>query len=757
MFKNYILPILKIVGLLILQFIFQAVICLCVGVSVYRSSALIQCGSMLISTVLVMLLFFKFDKTHFHEVGVKINASFFRYLIFSTLGVCAVYMLMITIFNFAGLVVVRNMFDTSILQHNFHTLIGLFLEILSFALIFYGYIYSYLNRKNYSKLAIGLVIGIISSFIIQIYNIGQSIPIYLAFFYIIMGVIFTAFRYETDSIWPVFLLWYFWESSSYVFNVDSNGSNLITGGTIGLKYGLGLNFVLILILIAMIVRKYAEGMFFNDIKKKRNLIVSIFIIVFGIASIYKSAQVWQVTHIDSNSAAMNKINKLNNINSYKMNLSFNPDKKLVYGKQIVNYINKSSNDLNEIYFHIYPNAFKKYDGNIKINDVKIDGKSAEYHIEGADKTLLRVQLKSKLLPNKDIKIAMNYSVKIPSTKDRFGYGNGIYAVGNFFPIAAVYKDAKWDKHLYDEKGDAFYSEVSNFDVNITAPKDYLIASSGVLDNKRSIQNSKTDWIIKGWNIRDFAFVTSDLFCQKKARVDGIMVKSYGIDAARTEKALEIGVKAMKYFNKSYGKYPYQTVSIAEAGMAPGVGGMEYPNLVMIGSDEYDNPSGLEYIVYNKSFSIKDEFYECIIHELAHQWWYALLGNDEYREAWIDEPMAQYSTLQYIRDTYGRKYYNTQFKIWNMYTKKIKNQNMVRPLNKFNDNEYEVLLYEKGPLMWKSLNDQVGDKKFTEFQRKLFETYKYKVADTNGVIDTASKVFNRDMSGFFDEWLRGEYK
>lgn len=754
MFKNYILPMFKMVGLFILQFIFQIIICLCVGYSVYSSSALIQTGSMLISTVLVILIFFKFDKMHLSDIGININTSFLKYLVFSLLGVYAVFMLMITIFNFAGLVVVRNIIDISMMKHNFHSLIVLFIEILAFTLIFYGYIYSYLHRKNYSKLAIGLVIGIISTFIIQLYNIGHTVPIYLTFFYIIMGIIFTAFRYETDSIWPVFLLWYFWESSSYVFNVDSNGSNLITGGTTGLKYGLGLNFVLILILIVMIVRKYAEEMFFNGIKKKRNLIVSILIIVLGITSIYKSAQVWHVNHIDSNSTAMNKINKINNINSYKMNLVFNPDKKLVYGTQIIKYINKSRNNLNEVYFHIYPNAFKKYDGNIKINDVKIDGNRAEYNIEGADKTLLGVQLKSKLPPNKYIKITMNYSVKIPNTKDRFGYGNGIYATGNFFPIAAVYKDGKWDKHLYDEKGDAFYSEVSNFDVSITAPKDYLIASSGLLDKKRNIHNSKTNWIIKGWNIRDFAFVASDLFCMKEAKVDGIMVKSYGIDAARTEKALEIGVNAMKYFDRNYGKYPYQSVSIAEAGMAPGVGGMEYPNLVMIGSNEYDNPSTLEYLVYNKSFSVKDEFYECIIHELAHQWWYALLGNDEYREAWIDEPMAQYSTLQYIRDTYGSKYYDSQFKIWSKNSARIKNQNMLRPLNQFDDNEYNVLLYEKGPLMWKILNNQVGNKKFADFQRVLFETYKYKVADTQDVIDTASKVFKKDMSGFFDQWLQG---
>ncbi|MEU9289962.1 M1 family aminopeptidase, partial [Streptomyces sp. NPDC048275] len=81
------------------------------------------------------------------------------------------------------------------------------------------------------------------------------------------------------------------------------------------------------------------------------------------------------------------------------------------------------------------------------------------------------------------------------------------------------------------------------------------------------------------------------------------------------------VRAIDDLGKRFGRYPYGEVDAVISDRFAPIGSMEFPGLVLVALDE--TGSGM-------------------IHELAHQWWYGIVGNDEYASPWLDESFATYS-------------------------------------------------------------------------------------------------------------------
>ena len=169
------------------------------------------------------------------------------------------------------------------------------------------------------------------------------------------------------------------------------------------------------------------------------------------------------------------------------------------------------------------------------------------------------------------------------------------------------------------------------------PENIVVASTGLIKSDRHKGNNDV-MSINASNVRDFAFVLSPKFKVAEEDVDGIKVMSYYFDEDVGTRALKYAKDAVKFYNSYIGKYPYKQYSVVESDFY--MGGMEYPNLVMISKDLYskNNIFNLEYV---------------IAHETAHQWWYGVVGNNEVKEAWLDEGLTEYMTIMYIEKYYGK--------------------------------------------------------------------------------------------------------
>ena len=176
--------------------------------------------------------------------------------------------------------------------------------------------------------------------------------------------------------------------------------------------------------------------------------------------------------------------------------------------------------------------------------------------------------------------------------------------------------------------------------------------------------------------------------------------------------------------------------------------MEYPNLVMIGEEFYGPGDFLEYV---------------IVHETAHQWWYGLVGNNQVVEAWLDEALAEYSTILYYENIYGKKIGKSVYEtaILNPY-KLYEAENIPKPilrhLSQFSDwRDYSGTVYYKGAIMLKYLEGRMGKAKLREALCYYFEENLYKNTSTVDFIEAINHVTGVDWTDYIYRWLKGSEK
>lgn len=459
-----------------------------------------------------------------------------------------------------------------------------------------------------------------------------------------------------------------------------------------------------------------------------------------------------------------------NVNEYSMNINLDCINKELSCKQEVKYINNTGTTLENIKFHIYPNNFAKsavnkpvsslYEsaaypngisyGTFTLNNLTINGNTVEYALEGTDKDILCVYLEKTLKNMDSTCIFIDYSLTLPNINHRYGFGSNTINLGNFYPIACVYENGNFIEDRYTTNGDPFYSDMANYNVVINYNTNYTLATSGEQIETKQEHNIKTT-TIKAEAMRDFALVLSDKFNVKEQMVDSTKVLYYYYSDSEPDKSLQASIDSLNTFNNMIGKYEYPTLSVCETNFV--YGGMEYPSLVMI-SDNLDSHEDYTYT---------------IIHEIGHQWFYAMVGNNQFNHGWLDEGLTEYITACFYEQNpnYNKnitdiinnaeKSYMLFVEVYGAVLGEV-DTSMNRKLNEFKtDPEYTYLTYVKGMLMFSNLRSVVGRDKFFKALQAYFNEYKGKIATPEGLISTFEKVTHAKLQGFFDSYLSGKVK
>lgn len=462
--------------------------------------------------------------------------------------------------------------------------------------------------------------------------------------------------------------------------------------------------------------------------------------------------------------SLNGINE-SKLNNYKIEVDLNTDDMSYTGKQNISYVNNTDIDLEEVYFHLYPNAFRTLEdapvlfntgeniealsyipGNIEIQEVSSKKENLEWNIEGDKDTILHIRLKEPIEKGESIELYLGYKVKLPTTKDRFGYHDKGINFGNWYPIACVYDKNGWNLDPYYKVGDPFYSETSNYQVSITTPKEIIVASSGNIVSEE-VKGDRKTYNIEGELLRDFAWVASKEFTVKEKIVDDIVIKLYSIndDLDLINRALDMGEKSIKTFNNIFGKYPYGQYSIV---ITEFPSGMEYPSIVFISN------------AFSEKY-LEDTLEIVIVHETAHQWWYGLVGNDQIDEAWLDEGLATYSEVIYINEVYGKKvgknYYNQNIGLGYEYAVKYLGEKEVvnKTLSEFAGwDDYGLLVYTRGAMFIDRINEEFGEEVLFKILNSYYEKYKFHIATTEDFIKICEEVTNTSFEPLVKEYLNG---
>ena len=352
----------------------------------------------------------------------------------------------------------------------------------------------------------------------------------------------------------------------------------------------------------------------------------------------------------------------------------------------------------ELYEAFYPRGFSQ--GGVLVHDVLWNGGPLASWFDDTAGTLLRIPIPA-LAPGQAGNLTLRCVLNAPQSPGRFGHADEVWTFGNCLPILALRDSEGWRSDPYWPIGDPFVSQAANYHVSLSMPKGYALAASSPLDKD-------------AFALRDWAVVIVKDYAMRQAQVDGVRLIALSKAAGRAEIMLGIAGKALSFLSKAYGSYPWETLTLVETPFP--LGGMEYPGLVIL-SDSFlraGNQDGLEL---------------SIAHELAHQWFYALVGSDQIRQPWQDEALCEWATLRYVRAAYGQgAYENLRALRLDAAMRESIRQGITpaSPLSHFQSyQEYTVVVYGRGAAMMEAIELDTG--KADDFLKAYCQQYAFHLA------------------------------
>ena len=449
-------------------------------------------------------------------------------------------------------------------------------------------------------------------------------------------------------------------------------------------------------------------------------------------------------------------------NLYELTCSY--DDGVLDGTLDFTFYNSFPTAVKELKFNLFPNAYRqgaKYPavaasaaagayyagksyGNIEIEKVAGENGEMPFAVTGKDENILSVPLEEEVFPDERVSISVDFSVSLAKINHRLGITESAVNLGNFYPVLCGY-DGGFYECVYYSSGDPFFSDCADYEVTFTADEKYTVAASGELKESRKEGGGITN-VYALENARDFALCLSENFETMSASAEGVTVNYYYSKDKQPVTSMEYAVKAVETFSSLFGAYPYKTLSVVETGFNEG--GMEYPALVYI-SDRLEPAA----------------FGEVIVHETAHQWWYAAVGNNQVEYGFLDEGLAEYSTVLFYENNEGfgmtrpqmigaaELTYRTFCNVYDKLFGKV-DTSMLRPLGAYSgEYEYVSIAYIKSCLMYEYLRLTVGDDMFFKGLKKYYADYAFAEAEPQDLVGTFEKC-GADTNGFFESFFDG---
>jgi hypothetical protein len=417
---------------------------------------------------------------------------------------------------------------------------------------------------------------------------------------------------------------------------------------------------------------------------------------------------------------------------------------------------------------------------------KVNGQSAKWEYDSEHIDICKLTLNEPLKSFDTVKITTPFFVKIPDAKfSRLGHTGQAYFITQWYPKPAVFDQQGWHPMPYLDQGE-FFSEFGSFDVLITLPKNYLLAATGDridsdaeddflnenvaktlnhMDNNTRKENGmsfppsskeKKTIRFKQFRVHDFAWFADKRFYVLHDQIELPNTKKT-IDtwAFFTDKNFKLWKESITYLNESTlfysylnGDYPYNHVTAVDGTIMAG-GGMEYPNITVIG----DVTNAFELDI-------------TIAHEVGHNWYYGILGNNERDNPALDEGINSLYELRYTRAKYGTKKLSdyigvdSTFKLFGLNKtpfwkeKEITYflsaragldqpiQSTSQELNSFN---YGSIIYGKTPVVLDYLMDYLGEETFDKAMQFYYNQYKFTHPTFTDFFKTLSYHNGKDLS------------
>lgn len=432
---------------------------------------------------------------------------------------------------------------------------------------------------------------------------------------------------------------------------------------------------------------------------------------------------------------------------YHISLQVEDNLTNLHGYQQVRYTNQEETALDAIYLRLYANLFN---GQSSILELTIDGEPAEYQLEYED-SAVRVSLPQPLQPGEEITLAVRFDLQVPAEMS----GNyGLFSSYDerlllhvSYPVIPVYDDEGWNVEVPPTYGDVSFFDAALYLVRVAAPEDLIWVTSGV-ELGQGEANGQNVHLFAAGPARDFYMAASPRFDVMTTTVGETTVRSFFFAGREVgaEAALATTAAAIESFSSRFGPYPYTEFDIVGAPME--AWGMEYPGATAISDDLYDTET------YYGDTPALAYLEGTVAHEVAHQWFFNLVGTDQVDEPWMDEALVQYATGLYFLDQYGEEGYAGYRESWNDRWSRVDYAPIPigSPVAEYPGASYSAIIYGRGPLFVEALSAEMGQEAFNRFIRAYTDANRWDTAYPSELRTMAEEECGCDLSALFEEWV-----
>ncbi|MFI2410620.1 M1 family metallopeptidase [Streptomyces sp. NPDC018947] len=392
------------------------------------------------------------------------------------------------------------------------------------------------------------------------------------------------------------------------------------------------------------------------------------------------------------------------------------------GHQRVSFRNASDRPLREVYLRLWGNGEDGCgtpDAPSPVVVSRVRGGTPDRPT--VDCTALRIALPEPLGRGERASVAFDVSLTVPGRNARFGREGDFRFLGNALPVLAVHDAKGWHLDPYVAIGESFYALASDFRVRLDHPSALEVPATGRTRTSPGAAG-RTVTLSTANRVRDFAWAAGPFRTATDTTPGGVRVRSYwapDTPAAGVRLNRKDAVAALDRFGREFGRYPYGEIDLV---MTAGFGGgMEYPGLVLLGTTEEGGAT---------------------VHEIAHQWWYGIVGNDQYASPWLDESFAQYANARFYgwetRDCWSDVYWpddstalTGSMAYWSQHR-----------------GEYH-LVYTAGPCALSDLERTLGAGTMARLLRQYARDHWYGVSTTAGFKRAAQSLTDQDLGPFWE--------
>jgi hypothetical protein len=280
----------------------------------------------------------------------------------------------------------------------------------------------------------------------------------------------------------------------------------------------------------------------------------------------------------------------------------------------------------ELVFRLVPNGpdATALGNQLTVDSVRGDdvaGAGYESAGAGAPGGLYAVSLADRLAAGESTEVELRFTLRLGDGGfERLGTAEDVSWWASGAPLLSWEPGVGWARDPFVAlTGETASSPVSDTTISVEAPAALTVLMTGDQDEPTRPRDGRRTWTSSEPVARDVS-VAVGAFTTAETEVDGVRVTTgalpgSGHDPARLARAAG---EAIEQLSARFGAFPYATLTVPW--LPDFGGGIEYPSSILLASD--------------------DEV--VLLHEVAHMWFYGMVGDSQFRDPWLDEAFASYA-------------------------------------------------------------------------------------------------------------------